>query len=116
MLPTSEKIKGINYNITFSENSIEKKAPLNTESVALISYLNEKIRFLESENSQLKKEITFKCKDKEMTEYYLRLRREFFEEAERSKKEQIAREAELNAEIERLKSDNNFLANRLRSI
>ena len=66
MLPNSEKTKGINYNITFSENSIEKKAPLNTESVALISYLNEKIRFLESENSQLKKEITFKCKDKEI--------------------------------------------------
>jgi len=116
MLPTSEKIKGINYNITFSENSIEKKAPLNTESVALVCYLNEKIRFLELENSQLKKEITFKSKDKEMTEYYLRLRREFFEEAERSKKEQISREAELNAEIEKLKSDNCYLANRLRSV
>lgn len=113
MLPNTERTKGMSYNYTFSENSVEKRVQCNTDNNAMVSYLNDKIQLLETENSHLKKEITMKSNDREMTEYYLRLRREFFEDAERNKKERILREQELNAEIEKLKTENSFLTKRI---
>ena len=113
MQPSTERIKGMSYNYTFSENSIEKKLPIHTENPPLVSYLNERIKLLEAENNQLKKEITLKSSDKQTTEYYLRLRRDFFEEAERNKRERITKEEELNTEIEKLKSENSYLTKRI---
>ena len=69
MQPSTERIKGMSYNYTFSENSIEKKPPINTDNPPLVSYLNERIKLLEAENNQLKKEITLKSSDKETSEY-----------------------------------------------
>ncbi len=89
-----------------------KNSP-SAENVSLVNYLNEKLRFLEIENNQLRNEILTKHTDKDVIEYYQRLRRELVEEIERYKIEKIANELNYNNEIEKLRQENKALVEQI---
>jgi cell shape-determining protein MreC len=82
---SSERFKGIQNNFTFSPSHTENQSSSN--QIAVMGYMNEKIKYLEIENNELKKEISMKSSDKEKMDYYLRLRRDLLEELERNKNE-----------------------------
>lgn len=87
--------------------SAEPKSGNN--QISILGYLNEKIKYLEIENLELKKEISFKCSDNEKIEYYLRLRKELLEEIERLKNENIASQLSSNGQVERLRQEVDYL-------
>lgn len=102
--------KSMNYNVTFSPSSQEKNG---TNQVAIIGYLNERIKYLEIENAELRKEISLKTPEKDKVEYYLRLRKELLEEIERVKTESYGQALNLSTEIDKLKEENATLTTKL---
>jgi hypothetical protein len=83
------------------------------DNISLINYLNEKLRILEIENNQLRTDILHKHSDKEVIEYYQRLRRELVEEIERFKGDRITLDLNYNNEIEKLKQENKVINEQL---
>lgn len=109
---SSERFKGIQNNFTFSPTHTENQSSNN--QIAVMGYMNEKIKYLEIENNELKKEISMKCKDKEKMDYYLRLRRDLLEEVEKNKNEKAAMEIKHNTEIHKLQEELNSLASKFK--
>jgi hypothetical protein len=109
---SSERFKGIQNNFTFSPSHTENQSSSN--QIAVMGYMNEKIKYLEIENNELKKEISMKSSDKEKMDYYLRLRRDLLEELERNKNERSALEIKHNTEIQKLQEEMNSLASKFK--
>jgi hypothetical protein len=83
-------------------NSLEQQAPI-------VLYLNDKVKLLEAENNELKKEINLKSSiytlildEKEKIDYYLRLRKEMLEQIETLKSNDVAKDLHYRNEIEKL--------------
>jgi hypothetical protein len=106
MIPNQNKWFG-------SKLSPNKESREKGDNVSLINYLNEKLRFLEVENNQLRTEILDKHSDKDVIEYYQRLRRELVEEIEKYKSDKIASDMSYNTEIEKLRQENKLLNEQL---
>lgn len=93
-------------NFTFyTKNEEAKSNNSNNSSVQLLGILNEKIKFLEIENKELKNEIIGDFSEKEKIQYHLRLRKELLEEIERLKTENDRNEINFNTTNQKLKEE-----------
>jgi hypothetical protein len=92
------------YNLTFSPGNYEKQQGNNSQT-AVMGYLNEKIKYLEIENNELKKEVLMKVGDKERIDYFLRLRKDMMEEIEKLKGEKVFVEMKFSNEIQKLNEE-----------
>jgi hypothetical protein len=98
---SSDRVKALsNYDLTFSPTKLPPE-----QSGSLLGYLNEKIKYLEIENNELKKEITMKSSDKEKTDYYMRIRKDLLEEIEKLKLEKINETVKLQNENDKLQAE-----------
>lgn len=88
----------------------------NSNSAAIIAYLNDKIRYLEVENNSLRDEIkkNHNFTEKEKIDYYLRLRKELIEENEKLISEKKMREISYKGELDKLKLEVIDLKNKLK--
>jgi DNA repair exonuclease SbcCD ATPase subunit len=81
----------------------------DTNQEKIIEYLNDKIKFLEIENNELRNEIASNTSDKEKTEYYLRLRRSLVEEIEKLQKQRLNDELSYNTELDKMRQEVSYL-------
>ncbi len=122
MSANNSKYFGKNSGMKEGENKASVKFTFNKEeknpedfnqlnNASTLSYLNEKMKYLEIENNELKKEILSNTCERSKLEYYIRIRRDLLEEIERLKKEKDYSEqilsyknSKLEEEIEKLSS------------
>lgn len=104
-----EKKATLKFTFNKEENNSEDFKELNNAST--LGYLNEKLKHLEIENNELKKEILSGTTERSKLEYYLRIRKDLLEEIERLKSEKnyteqilSSKNSKLEEEIERLSS------------
>lgn len=92
-------ISGLNIP-KFKEEDLVGKSP----NASMVKYLNDKIRFLETENKQLWDEVTknHSFTEKEKINYYLRLRKELVEENEKLVSEKSMMEMNYKTQIEKM--------------
>ncbi len=92
-------ISGLNIP-KFKEEDLVGKSP----NASMVKYLNDKIRFLETENKQLWDEVTknHSFTEKEKINYYLRLRKELVEENEKLVSEKSMMEMNYKTQCEKM--------------
>jgi len=89
---------------------LHKKSFANSEvndnsAGVTLNYLNEKVKYLEIENNELKKEILNGSNEKDKLEYFLRVRKDLLEENERIKEESNYTEQLSNQKIIKLEKE-----------
>lgn len=101
---------------SFQMPSFTEKDFAKASSQAMITYLNDKIRYLEAENKILTEEITknHSLSEKEKINYYLRLRKELIEENEKLISEKRMIEISLKGQVDKLNLEVNDLKEKLR--
>jgi hypothetical protein len=95
--------------INYEENKYPSQPSSVEQQTPIVLYLNEKLKILETENNELKKEMSSKSSnnimildDKEKIEYYLRLRKEMIEQIENLKSENMGKDIKFKNEVAKL--------------
>ncbi len=110
-IPNKDKEdKAASLKFTFNKEDIKNSEDFKDQNnVSTLVYLNEKIKYLEIENNELKKDILKNTTEKSKIEYYIRIRKDLLEEIERLKTEKdfceqmvSTRNSKLEEEIEKL--------------
>lgn len=103
-------------SLNFKFNKDEKVDGDGTEvsNNSTLNYLNDKIKYLEIENNELKKEIVLNTNETGKLEYYIRIRKDLLEEIERIKNEKDYSEQLLINKNKKLEEENEKLVSKIK--
>jgi len=123
MSANNSKYFGKNPSMKDTENKATLKFTFNKEennleelnNVSTLGYMNEKIKYLEIENNELKKEILQNTTEKSKLEYYIRIRKDLLEEIERLKSEKNLSEQILSSKNTKLEEEIEKITSKLKT-